>query len=296
MLHGKIIFEGLPTGVSDLHVHTAPDSHPLYADQRHLALQAQQAGHRAILFKSHNWITHNTAVVVRDMVPGVEIFGGIVLNRIYCPDGRPNVYAVKKALQVAGGLCRCVWLPTFDAAYNAPQGSFSIAVVDTYGRVLPEVTQIMELCAEANIICASGHSSPTECVALAKQAKLVGCQKFVITHASETPWRLPLEQVQRCLEHGAFIEHSYIAFLLGDNALLERFAHSTHTTMQEFVAYIRLDVSRSFIDTDLGQIGHPAPVEGMNAFMRGLLAAGLTQEELCSVAREVPHQLLGIEG
>lgn len=44
----------------------------------------------------------------------------------------------------------------------------------------------MEICAEANIIFATGHSSPEESLIPAKKAQEIGVKKFVVTHANSS--------------------------------------------------------------------------------------------------------------
>lgn len=54
-----------------------------------------------------------------------------------------NAYAVEEALKTTGNLCRCIWMPTQDAAYpstvEAGHGGTSIPVMDSSGKILPEV-------------------------------------------------------------------------------------------------------------------------------------------------------------
>lgn len=37
---------------------------------------------------------------------------------------------------------------------------------------------------------------------------------------------------------------------------------------EEFCDYVKLNLERSFITTDLGQIGMPHPIDGMKVFIR----------------------------
>ena len=69
------------TGVIDIHVHSAPDSTPRSIDAIDLAKLAKQRGMRGLVLKNHYESTAALAYVVRKEVPGIEIFGGIDLNR-----------------------------------------------------------------------------------------------------------------------------------------------------------------------------------------------------------------------
>src|SRR3972149_659940 len=69
------------SGVLDVHAHADPDSRPRSIDAVDLAKLAQARGMRALLFKNHNESTAALAYLVREAVPGIAVFGGIVLNR-----------------------------------------------------------------------------------------------------------------------------------------------------------------------------------------------------------------------
>src|SRR4051794_26229022 len=100
------------TGVVDIHVHTDPDSVPRSIDAVDLARMAKERGMRALVLKSHWEPTASMAYLVRKAVPGIEIFGGIDLNRAV---GGVNATAVERMASVKGGWGRVVWMPTFDA-------------------------------------------------------------------------------------------------------------------------------------------------------------------------------------
>ncbi len=99
-------------GVIDIHVHSDPDSVPRSIDAIDLARLAKSRGMRALVLKNHYEPTASLAYVVRKEVPGIEIFGGIDLNRTV---GGINPAAVERMTMVKGGWGRFVWMPTFDA-------------------------------------------------------------------------------------------------------------------------------------------------------------------------------------
>ena len=68
-------------GAIDIHAHSDPDSVPRSIDAIDLARLAQQRGMRGLVLKNHYESTASLAYVVRKVVPGIEIFGGIDLNR-----------------------------------------------------------------------------------------------------------------------------------------------------------------------------------------------------------------------
>ena len=99
-------------GVIDIHVHSDPDSVPRSIDAIDLARLAKNRGMRALVLKNHYEPTASLAYVVRKEVPGIEIFGGIDLNRTV---GGVNPAAVERMTMVKGGWGRFVWMPTYDA-------------------------------------------------------------------------------------------------------------------------------------------------------------------------------------
>ena len=68
------------------------------------------------------------------------------------------------------------------------------------GKVLPEVVQVMEICADHDIIFATGHSSPQESLLMAAKAKEVGVHKFVVTHVNSLIWRMTADDIKRCVD------------------------------------------------------------------------------------------------
>src|ERR1700690_270883 len=99
-------------GIVDVHVHSDPDSVPRKLDALETARQAKDAGMRAVVLKNHWEPTVQLAYTVAKVVPGVEVFGGISLDRAV---GGVNPEAVKQAAAFNGGKLRIVWMPTFDS-------------------------------------------------------------------------------------------------------------------------------------------------------------------------------------
>ena len=72
-------------GVIDIHAHAASQTGALNFQRQFDAIQAAQIakiyGMRGIVLKEHTTETASWAYLVSQVVPGVEVFGGIVLNR-----------------------------------------------------------------------------------------------------------------------------------------------------------------------------------------------------------------------
>src|SRR5438128_2938796 len=67
-------------GVIDMHVHSHPDVFGRNLDDIDVAQLAKSKGMRGILLKNHISETASRAALVMKVVPGIEVFGGIVLN------------------------------------------------------------------------------------------------------------------------------------------------------------------------------------------------------------------------
>src|ERR1051326_6150800 len=96
---GAAMAQSLAGGI-DFHVHSDPDSMPRSIDAIDLARLATQRGMRGLVLMNHYEPTAALAYVVRKEVPGIEIFGGIDLNRSV---GGVNPAAVERMAMMKGG-------------------------------------------------------------------------------------------------------------------------------------------------------------------------------------------------
>jgi len=280
-------------GVSDIHIHAAPDSVNRSINEYSMAVDAYKAGYKSIMFKSNDFSCHDRAYLIRQMLPGFEVFGSLVMNRVH--GDKVNVRAAEKAVATTGHYCRCIWMPTSDAVYQLKMTNSKetgIPVVDDRKKVLPEVIRVMEICAEADIIFATGHSSPEESILMALKAKEIGLKKFVITHANSMMWKMTKDQINQCIDSGAFIEYCFITNLWGEGTGLPSFPRMS---TEEFASFAKINPERSFITTDLGQVGMPHPIEGMRTCIVELLKVGVSQQDIDLLVRENPVYLMGIK-
>src|SRR5947207_2042135 len=174
------------TGVIDIHAHSDPDSVPRSIDALDLARLAKQRGMRGLVLKNHYESTASLAYIVRKVVPGIEIFGGIDLNRSV---GGVNPAAIERMVLVKGGWGRVVWMPTFDAEnqvrYSKEKRPF--VPVSKNGQLLPEVKQVIALVAKHHLTLETGHSSAAECLLLIREARSQGVPNIVVTHGMLAP-------------------------------------------------------------------------------------------------------------
>jgi Family of unknown function (DUF6282) len=282
-------------GMIDWHVHSSPDVFGRAIDDNEVARKAIEARMSALVLKNHVMETGARAFLARRAVDGkIPIFGGIVLNGPY----GINVEAVQWMWRMEGGFGRVVYLPTFDADNHvktfkdAPEG---MKVVDGQGRVLPAVIEVMKVCAKQNLVLCTGHASAIEALALVKQAKDVGVNHVVVTHAMFTVVNMSLEQMKQVAAMGAKIEIDFLGTLMGTNAHMGWLTHWKNVSVKDNAEAIKAVGAQHFImGTDLGQTGNPSPIDGLKAMVAGLKASGITDAQLKMIARDNAAAMLGL--
>jgi hypothetical protein len=271
-------------GVIDIHVHADPDSRPRSIDAIDLAKMAKARGMRALVLKSHYEPTASMAYLVRKAVPGIEIFGGIDLNRSV---GGVNPEAVERMAAIKGGWGRVVWMPTFDAEnqvrFSKENRPFVPVAKD--GQLLPEVKQVIALAAKLNLTLETGHSSPREGLLILREAKRQGVAHMVVTHAMLAPVGMSIAQMREAASLGAYLEFVYNG-LIGPNKEFQ---------IGDYVKAIR-EVGAKFciLASDLGQTGNPLHPDGFAAFLDALAKAGIPASDIGLMARKNPALALGL--
>lgn len=268
-------------GLIDLHIHTAPDIQPRALDDVDAAQQAAEAGMRAIVLKSHVTLTADRAAIAQKLVPTVGILGGLVLNEAV---GGLNPAAVEVALRMGA---RVLWMPTLSASIHSPgfQKSGGISLFLPSGELHPALEEILSLVSQYDTVLATGHISVPEIRALVKAAKDAGVRKIVITHP-EAPWvDIPAHVQEELCGPGVWFERCFVSTTARGGAV----------PLARIAADIRyVGVRSTVLATDLGQVSNPLPVQGLRAYIAGLLGEGFSQEDILLMAKENPAHLLGI--
>jgi len=270
------------SGVIDLHAHCDPDTTPRSINALDLAKLAREHGMRAIVLKNHQEPTAAMAYLVREAVPGINVFGGIVLNRSV---GGINPVAVEHMASLKGGWGRIVWMPTADAEnqVRSSKQRRPFVAVSRAGALLPEVTQVIQLIAKRNLILATGHCSAEEDLMLVREARRAGVKPIIVTHPSIPPVSMSIPQMKEAAAEGAYLEFVYHALL------------PPEASIDEYVATIRaVGPEHCVISSDLGRAGDPTHADGLLAFFRLLLEHGFTQADIDRMARDNPAKVLGL--
>ena len=276
-------------GAIDLHTHSTPDLIARSIDDIELAKQAARAGMRGIVLKSHFSMTQFRADLVKKVVDGLEVFGGVVLNHYV---GGLNPHAVDVVLKGGG---KIVWMPTksaknhlahmgADHVERTTRGALlpveGISPIDRRGAISPEVEEILNLIAEANAILATGHLSVEESKVLVKEARNVGVKKILINHPEFIVVDMSVDDQIEMAKAGAYLEHTWPAVDYG------RIVETIRAT----------GVDHSVIATDLGQITNPVPTEGFRVYIQRLLRAGIRPSEIEVMVKRNPETLLDLPG
>jgi hypothetical protein len=272
-------------GVIDIHAHCGPDSVARSIDAIDLAKLAKARGMRGLVLKNHYEPTASLAYIVRKEVPGIEIFGGIDLNRSV---GGVNPAAVEHMVLVQGNYGRVVWLPTFD---SENQVKFSkekrpYVPVSRNGELLPETKEVIALAARRHLLLETGHSSATEGLMIIHEARRQGVEHIVVTHGMLAPVGMTIAQMKEAAAAGAYIEFVYNG-VTGKGKEFE---------MRDYAKAIReIGAASCILSSDMGQKGNPLHPDGLAAFFAGLLKEGISQADIDLMSKSNPAHALGIE-
>jgi hypothetical protein len=287
----------LPSGIVDMHVHTAPDVPPRLMSDLELAREVAAAGYRAVVLKGHHTPTAARAAMAEEAVGGVRVLGGVALNTP--ATGGINPSAVEATAAMGG---RVIWMPTFTSRNHVRHMSGAgrgggleflgradraVDVVDAEGDLLPEVLAVLDVVATHDLTLATGHLAPAEIMRLVPEAKRRGVRRVVVTHPEMDVVALPVEQQLELADLGG--------------VWFERVAVITRSPMDHPVADIAeairtVGVDTTVLATDLGQPGNPSPVRGMEEYIDALRACGFTTADVEAMVCAAPAAALDLDG
>jgi uncharacterized protein DUF6282 len=271
-------------GAIDVHVHSYPDDRPRSIDAIEVARLARARKMRAIVLKNHYDPTAGLAYLVRKVVPDIEVFGGVALNLTV---GGINAAAVEHMAAVSGGFGRIVWMPTFDAEnqVRTSKENRPFVPVTQNGELLPAVRDVLAVIAKRDLVLATGHSSPREALLILREAKRLGVQRMIVTHAMNTPVSMSVAEMQEAASLGAYIEFVGGSLTAADaEARINRYAEAIRQIGPELCV----------LSSDLGQQGNAQPPDGFGEFLVSLRSRGFTPQDVDRMAKQNPARLLGL--
>ncbi|BAS28230.1 hypothetical protein LIP_2389 [Limnochorda pilosa] len=286
----------LMIGSIDIHAHGGSEPFERLMLEDELAIDCTRAGMRAVVIKT--WYTPSAsrnALVQRavdrwaeehEMTP-VKVFGGVTLNRSV---GGLNPEAVKRCLGFPG--MKYVWLPMVDSyhhrrvVYDDLSGD-GLRIVDEHYRVLPELEEILRICADNDLILASGHYPYEETKAVMEEAKRLGVRRLEVIHPAHIHSKHSLDQMKEVAREGVKL------MLSGLGAL----AFPLHESGPVYAARIVQEVGADNLvyGSDFGQIHNPPHVAANRWMIQMLLAYGVSKEDVRKVFQTTPARHLGLE-
>lgn len=276
-------------GIIDLHAHVAPETGMLNFQRAFDAIEAAQLariyGMRGIVFKEHHTETASWAYLVSQMVPDIELFGGIVLNRAV---GGINPVAVEAMALSRGGHGKVVYMPTIDTA-TVP--------VSRNGELLPEVLEVLEVMAEHDLSLSTGHITNEEAAMLIRAATEAGVDKIYVQHPNHGGVVMSMETMKEMVSLGAMIE----IVLSGDGltgggpAEVDLVNPVMDYGPQKLSDMRELGVENVVLTSDLGQPGRVDYARSFHMALDALVEAGFTQAEIDTMTRDNPARFLGLD-
>jgi hypothetical protein len=283
--------------VIDMHVHSHPDVFGRNLDDIDVAQLARARGMRGIVLKNHVAETASRAALVMKVVPGIEVFGGIALNRAV---GGINPDAVEWMHRTYGSRGKVVWLPTFESDKHVKTFSKPDAVgltVAPGGKVSPEMEAILKIIARENLLLATGHIHPEEVLAVVAKGKELGVKNMLVTHGLTNVPGLSMAQAKQVADMGGVIEVCFLQFLAGANAPLPFLTHWTQINAKHVAQAVKeIGANAVVISSDLGQSGNMTHPDGLEAAIAAMKKEGITDADIDTMMRKNPARLLGLQG
>jgi hypothetical protein len=282
-------------GVIDFHVHSHPDVFGRNMDDIDVAQLAKARGMRGIVLKNHISETASRAALVMKVVPGIEVFGGIVLNNAV---GGINPNAVEWMHRFYGSRGKIVWLPTFEADKHVKtfvKPDAKGIVVAPGGQVIPEMEAVLKIIARENLVLATGHVHPEEVIAVTKRARELGVKNIIVTHGLTNVPGLTMAQAKQVVDMGGIIEVCFLQFMAGPNAPLEFLKHWTQIGAKNVAQAIKeLGAGGLVVSTDLGQSANMNHPDGIEVAIGAMKREGISDADIDTMMRKNPAKLLGL--
>ena len=284
-------------GAIDMHVHSDPDVFGRSMTDYEVAIIAKRKGLRGLLLKNHVATTADRAALVMQQVPGIEVWGGIVLNNAV---GGINPMAVEWMHRMSGGRGKVVWLPTFDSDKHIKtlvDKNKSGLVVAPGGVVTPQTEEVLKIIARENLVLATGHIHADEVVAVTKKAKELGVKNIIVTHGLTNIPGLTMEQAKEVAANGGMIEVCFLQFMTGPNAQYGWMKHWSEVSAKIVAEAVKqLGAASLVLSTDLGQQGMMTHPDGMENMIKAVKEAGVSDADIDLMVRKNPAKLMGLAG
>ena len=289
--------DALLKGAVDVHVHSGPGMIPRKLDHYEATRQSLDSGIRALVLKDHHAMTSGAAYFINEyLVKGqpIKAYGSVCLNNAA---GGLDPYVVDAAIKYGA---KVIWFPTVSAENHIeshkdkekkkgfpdtkekPLPEKPLKIIDSDGKLLPQVSEICKLIAKADVVLGTGHLSVPEIKLLIDEARLQGVKRILVDHPEFTV-NATIPEMVEFADKGAFIEHTCVIAI---NDITTEY-------LSEMIKAVGAE--RTIISSDLGQTTQLYPVEGLKKVMKNLLDAGIKEDDVDLMFRKNPAALLGID-
>jgi hypothetical protein len=289
-------FHPLLKGAIELHCHASPSLFPRKQTDWELIEDIKSAGMAGVVIKAHEGQSVDRAALIRAKEPDLHVYGGLVCN--YFTGGLSPI-AVDAAIRLGA---KVIWMPTISAEQHLSDFAkkksrvlsadrpltlpkHGLKIWDENRKILPEVHEILELIAEANIVLATGHISPEEVMPLVEAAQEHKVEKILIQHTDLGIARVPNDLERELVKKGAILEKCYLACSDDFNDL----------TVKEMAESIKqLGADSCVLVTDYGQKHNVPVVKALSNFVEEIVQYGTSEAEIETMLVRNPKHLLGI--
>ena len=296
---------GLPDrlleGAVDLHCHSGPSVMPRYFDHCDAMEEASSVGMRALLIKDHYYSATPVTELLNKRFAHLKVtlLSGVPLNNT---SGGLNIYAVEHGIKLGAKL---VWMPTFSSKNHLdhhkqdeqfkdkfPQTKKTmleptpLTVLDSQGKLLPEVLPILDMIAENDIVLSSGHLHISEIWPLFEEAKRRGVTRLLCNHPTYVI-DATLDDIKRLVSMGVYVEHSMCMFVPGS-----KFKFYDPVELQAMI--LAGTVDRTILGSDLGQLGNPRLVDGFRNVIETCLDLGYGEADVRKMVSTNAATLVGL--
>lgn len=269
----------LIAGGIDLHLHSGPDLVRRRYSDVEIARRAAAAGLSGIVLKCHHESTVGRAAAA-SAVGGIDVYGGIVLNRWY--SGGVHAKTVRAALDLGATI---VWWPTVtSAAHLAHYEGRQIRS----GRHERAAASICRAVATHAAVAATGHADRRTIVTLAEAASAAGA-KLLVTHPDFEIPDLGVDEQARLAERYPTIWFERCAYTWLASRKPERMLRRMRDAIEATGG-----AARNVLSSDLGQPELPDYPDGFAAFAAALARIGVGEEAVHQMVVETPRRLLGV--
>lgn len=272
-------------GAIDIHAHGGSDPFGRLLMEDQVAKDYAKSGMAAVVFKTwHTPSASRNQLLERMMndwyqteegrdVEPIRIFGGITLNKTV---GGLNPIAVERCMKFPG--FKYVWLPMVDSYHhqrvvndNFEPGA-GIELLDGNRKVKGELREIMRICADNDLVLASGHYPYEDSIVVMEEARKMGVKHCELIHPTHIHSKHTIKQMKEYADMGVMVMLCALGFT----------CFPIHEEGPIYAAKIIDEVGADNLvfGTDYGQVHNPPHVVGVRWAIQLLLSYGVSKEDI----------------